>query len=203
MTVQCSDRFFSPSSIRFEEAIAVAVVGLIINLVSALILHGPDPEDHNFRAVFVHAMSDVITSVSAIIGLLIQKISGIPFVDSIAGLIGCFLIGKWSWELIASTGGILLDLRIKEQKEVVAFIEQEAGTKVLSAQVWKVSQQKIAANITLTVDRALSSDYYKNLLKLHFPQISCLVVEIKPFRKTRTRNEEDLIIRSNQKLFNF
>lgn len=187
MTIQCLDRLFSPSSIRFEEAIAVATIGLIINVISALILHDPDPEDHNFRAVFAHALSDVLTSVLAIIGLLVQKIYGVAGIDPAIALIGCIFIAKWSWDLIVSTGDILLDRRIKEQKEIIAFIEEEAGTKVLAAQIWKISPKKIAANITLTVDRALSPNYYKRLLKLHFPQISYLVVEIKPFRKTRRR----------------
>lgn len=182
MTIQCVDRLFSPSSIRFEEAIAVATIGLTINVISAFILHDPDPEDHNFRAVFAHALSDVLTSVLAIIGLLVQKIYGISGIDPAIALIGCVFIAKWSWDLIVSTGDILLDRRIKEQKEIIAFIEEEAGTEVLAAQIWKISPKKIAANITLTVDRALSPNYYKRLLKLHFPQISYLVVEIKPFR---------------------
>lgn len=202
MTIQCFDRLFSPSSIRFEEAIAVATIGLTINLISALILHDPDPEDHNFRAVFAHALSDVLTSVLAIIGLLVQKIYGVAGIDPAIALIGCFFIAKWSWDLIVSTADILLDRRIFEQKEIITFIEEEAGTKVLAAQIWKISPKKIAANITLIVDRPLSPNYYKRLLKLHFPQISYLVVEIKPFRETR-RKDRDLLTRSNRKVFNF
>lgn len=88
MIVLCLDRLLNPSSVQYTEAIAVATVELVNNLASAVILNHSDPSDHNFRAAFLHALADILTSVLAIIGLAIQKFSGIAGIDSAIGLIG-------------------------------------------------------------------------------------------------------------------
>ena len=177
MVVLCFDRLLNPSSVQYAEAIAVATVGLVNNLASGVILNHPDPSDHNLRAAFLHAIADILTSVLAIVGLIIQKFSGFAGIDSVIGLIGCFFVGKWSVNLIANTAGILLDLSIKQQTEIVAFLEKEAGTKVTAAKIWKISPTKLAANITLRVDHYLPPNYHEHLLKLKFKQISHLLLK--------------------------
>ena len=114
--------------------------------------------------------------------MTIQKYSGITGIDSAIGLIGCLFVGKWSIDMIANTSGILLDMSVKEQKEIVTFIEGEAGTKVMLAKIWRISPKKLAANIILRVDRYLPPNYYEDLLKLKFKQISHLLLKIKILR---------------------
>lgn len=179
MIVHCFDQLLNPPSVQYAKAIAVATVGLINNLASAVILNHSDPSDHNFRAAFLHAIADILTSVLAIVGLTVQKFSGISGIDSAIGLIGCLFIGKWSVDMIASTLGILLDLSAKEQKEIVAALEAEAGTKVMLARVWRISPKKLAANIALEIDRDLPPNYYEYALKLKFRQISHLLVKVR------------------------
>lgn len=179
MIVHCFDQLLNPSSVQYAKAIAVATVGLINNLASAVILNHSDPSDHNFRAAFLHALADILTSVLAIVGLTIQKFSGITGIDSAIGLIGCLFIGKWSVDMIASTSGILLDLSAKEQKEIMSFLEAEAGTKVMLAKIWRISPKKLAANITLEVDRYLPPNYYEYALKVKFWQISHLLLKVR------------------------
>lgn len=176
------DRLLNPSSVQYGSAIAVATVGLINNLVGAAILNHPDPSDHSFRAAFLHAIADILTSVLAIVGLTIQKFSGIGGVDPVIALIGCLFVVKWSVDLIANTASILLDLRVDQQKDIIAFLEKEAGTKVTAAKIWKISPKKLAANITLRVDHPLPPNYFEYLLKLKFKQISHLLLKIKTLR---------------------
>ena len=177
--VHCFDRLLNPASVQYVEAIAVATVGLINNIACVVILNHSDPSDHNFRAAFLHALADILTSVLAIAGLTIQKFSGITGVDSAIALIGCLFVGKWSVDMIASTSGILLDLSVEEQKEIVTFLETEAGTKVMFAKIWRISPKKLAANITLRVDRYLPPNHYEYMLKLKFRQISHLFLNVR------------------------
>ena len=179
MAVLCFDRFFDPSLIEYKEAIAVATVGLINNVTSAVILNQPDPGDYNFRAAFLHAIADIFLSLLAIVGLTIQKYSGILGIDSAIGLIGCLIIGKWSLDLIARTAGILLDVGVKEQKEIVAFLEKETGADVKFAKVWRVSPKKLAANVSLAIGPQVPPDYCEFLVKLKFRQISHLLLKTK------------------------
>ena len=114
MARECIDRIFSPNPVQFNEAIAIGIIGLIVNIISAFILHPEDDHnDRNFHAAFIHAMSDILTSALAIIGLFAQKLTGISQIDPALGLFGCIFIAKWSYDLISNTSDILLDRAIR------------------------------------------------------------------------------------------
>jgi cation diffusion facilitator family transporter len=82
MLVESVTRIFDPHAIQFNEAIAVAVLGLTVNLVSALLLqdghqghahhhdHDHHHHDHNLRAAYLHVLADALTSLLAIVALL-------------------------------------------------------------------------------------------------------------------------------------
>ncbi len=132
------ERFFNPLSITFADAILVAVVGLVINLVCMLIMgnshchthscscdHNHDHEhehlehehsehEHenlNFKAAYLHIAADAMTSVLAIAALLLGKYFGWVFLDPIIGIVGGIIIGKWSKDLLLSSCKILLDFK--------------------------------------------------------------------------------------------
>lgn len=109
------DRFFSPLKISFNDAILVAVIGLIVNLVCVLIMefgNKHEHEDYNFKAAYLHILTDALTSVFAIIALLAGKYFGLYFLDPIMGFVGGALILKWSIGLIKDTSKILLDVKM-------------------------------------------------------------------------------------------
>lgn len=109
--VEVIDRFKNPAEIIYREAIIVATIGLVVNIVSAIILHHKhDHSDHNIKAAYLHVIADTLTSVSAIVGLLAAMIWGIPFVDTIAALISSMVIIKWSVGLLKETIMDLLDI---------------------------------------------------------------------------------------------
>lgn len=105
-------RFIHPLNISFNEAILVAVIGLIVNAVCAFIMEygHHDEHDYNFKAAYVHILTDALTSIFAIVALVAGKFFGLYFLDSIMGFIGGLLILVWSIKLIISTSKILLDL---------------------------------------------------------------------------------------------
>lgn len=139
MALESVQRFFVPVEIHFNEAIGVAVVGLIVNLVSAMMLHAGDHHhhphehdarehddhehddheddrhthwhhhDHNLRAAYLHVIADALTSVLAIVALLTGKMLGWVWMDPMMGIVGAILITRWSWGLMRDTSGILLD----------------------------------------------------------------------------------------------
>jgi len=112
--VEAVDRFKNPVEIVYREAIIVATIGLVVNIVSALILHHKqEHSDHNIKAAYLHVIADALTSVSAIIGLLAAMIWNIPFVDPIAALISSMVIIKWSAGLLKETMKELLDVSKK------------------------------------------------------------------------------------------
>ena len=109
--IEAIKRFYSPVEIVYGDAIKVAIIGLVVNVASALLLHHDhEHSDHNIRAAYLHVLADALTSVSAILGLVAAMIWNIPFIDTIAALISSFVIIKWSVGLLKDSGKVLLDM---------------------------------------------------------------------------------------------
>lgn len=188
MVLESVTRFFQPQTIQFNEAIGVAVIGLLVNLISALLLqdhhehHHDEHEhhhDHNLRAAYLHVVADALTSILAIIALFAGKFLGWVWMDAVMGLVGAVVIGKWSYGLIADTGLILLDGAIDKgvKLDIVAAIEENADNRINDLHVWYVAQNHVAATISLVTHYPQSPEYYKNLLK-HIPSLSHVIVEV-------------------------
>jgi cation diffusion facilitator family transporter len=104
-------RIVDPVTIKFKEAIIVAITGLIVNILSAIILHHKhEDSDHNIRAAYLHVLADALTSLSAIAGLTFALLWNIPFVDALAALLSSLVIIHWSVGLLRETGKELLNL---------------------------------------------------------------------------------------------
>jgi cation diffusion facilitator family transporter len=115
MAVQAFDRLMHPLTIKFSEAIIVAVIGLAVNILSALFLHqGHEHHDHNIRSAYLHVLADGLTSVTAIIALTAGMFYNLYSLDSISGIISSLVITKWSFELIKGSGKELIDFNYKK-----------------------------------------------------------------------------------------
>lgn len=107
---QSVSRLMHPVAIQYTEAIIVAVIGLVVNLVSAILLHHHDEQgDQNIRAAYLHVLADALTSVTAIIGLAVAMIWDFPFIDAIGGILSSVIITRWSIGLLKKTGLSLID----------------------------------------------------------------------------------------------
>ena len=117
-------RFFNPVAIKYDEAIAIACIGLAVNLASAWLLSDEDhhhghahddgdhhhSHDHNIRAAYIHVLADAVTSVLAIGGLLMGRFYGLVWMDALVGIVGAGVIISWGLGLIRSSGAVLLDV---------------------------------------------------------------------------------------------
>ncbi len=120
------ERFLNPLDITFGDAILVAVIGLVVNLLCMAIMGGEDTHEHcvcgcetqlhqekeenlNYKAAYLHIAADALTSVLAIVALLLGKHFGWVFLDPVIGILGGLIIGKWSIDLLMSSAKILLD----------------------------------------------------------------------------------------------
>ncbi|BAE50038.1 CDF family Co(II)/Ni(II) efflux transporter DmeF [Paramagnetospirillum magneticum] len=194
MVWESASRLREVQTIGFDEALWVAVIGLVVNLVSALILggdghthdhshdHGHDHHhDHNLRAAYVHVVADAVTSVLAIVALLFGKYLGWWWMDPMMGLVGAAVIAKWSWGLMAETGAVLLDHSGDGslEQEVRAAIEGDADNRLADLHLWRVGAGHWAAIVSIVTHQPQPPDYYKRLLApVH--ELSHVTVEILP-----------------------
>ena len=109
VSVESVSRLLNPLEIQFREAIIVAVLGLIVNLVCAFVLHGGHNDDHNISAAYFHVLADALTSIAAIAALTAGIIWKINWLDCVVGILGAIVITKWALSLMWNAGKELVD----------------------------------------------------------------------------------------------
>ncbi|HBQ97899.1 MAG: cation transporter [Roseofilum sp. Belize BBD 4] len=186
MVVESIGRLLQPEAIQFNEAIIVAVIGLVVNLVSALLLedhhdHTHEHHDHNLRAAYFHVLADALTSILAILALFAGKFLGWIWMDAAMGAIGAMVISKWSYNLLRETSAVLLDGAIdkKTKLDIIHQIEQDADNRVVDLHVWYLSEDHLAATISLVTHYPQKPEYYKTLLA-PISALSHVLVEVNP-----------------------
>ncbi|WDE06648.1 CDF family Co(II)/Ni(II) efflux transporter DmeF [Thalassomonas viridans] len=193
MLIESLQRIVDPQTIHFNEAIFIASVGLLINVVSAFLLkddhshhhhhdHHHDhyhDHDHNLRAAYLHVLADAMTSLLAIVALLSGKYFGWNSLDPIMGVVGAVIITRWSYGLLKQTSPILLDASIEKeyQQAIQDAIEKDSDNKVSDIHIWKVGANHYAAIIALVTHHPNSTEHYKGLLQ-EFGKLSHVTIEV-------------------------
>ncbi|UGQ29875.1 CDF family Co(II)/Ni(II) efflux transporter DmeF [Acinetobacter calcoaceticus] len=193
MAFQSVQRLFNPVEIFYNDAIPIAILGLVINLICAWLLHdghhhehGDHHHDLNQKAAFLHVVADAVTSVFAIIALCAGKYFGWDFLDALLGILGAILVAKWSLGLIKETGKTLLDAEmdhpvVEEIREVIA--EFPKHIEITDIHVWKVAKGKFSCILALeTDDISLTADQIRHALSIHdeIVHISVEINDLKP-----------------------
>lgn len=191
--VESVGRLLSPVTIRFNEAIAVAVVGLAVNLISAYLLRGQNHpsddnatghghhRDHNLRAAYLHVLADALTSLLAIIALITGKAFGWVWMDPIMGIVGALIISRWSYGLLVDTGRVLLDrdVNVEAVKEIRSIVESDSDNRVTDIHVWRVGSHHLSAIISIVTHYPKAPDHYKKLLA-DYDEMAHVTVEVNP-----------------------
>ncbi|WMN89190.1 CDF family Co(II)/Ni(II) efflux transporter DmeF [Vibrio parahaemolyticus] len=191
MMVESVHRLFNPETIKFNEAIMVAVIGLVVNLASMLLLkdhhhhghehhhdhHHEHHHDHNLAAAYFHVLADTLTSLLAIVALIIGKFYGWVWLDATMGIVGALVIGKWTLGLIRQTAPVLLDESIDEQYRQDIRAELAPYADVVDLHVWKVSGHHYSAAIAIKNRSNKSLGEFKQMLS-KFDKIHHLTLEL-------------------------
>lgn len=184
MIYQSVERLIAPSPIHYDQAIAIAIVGLLVNLVSAWLLkdghhhhhdhtHGHDGHGHhdlNLRSAYLHVLADAATSVLAIIALFGGKLWGASWLDPVMGLVGAVLVSVWAYGLLRDTGRVLLDAEmnapvVDEIREVIDASPIKA--KLCDLHAWRVGKGKYACILSLATVDDVTPEYFKEQLSIH------------------------------------
>lgn len=186
------ERLLAPQSIHFQEAILVAVIGLVVNLVCAMILgqshdhghdhhhdhgHGHDHDHHhdlNLKSAYLHVIADAATSVLAIVALVAGMAWGWNWLDPVMGLVGAVLVAVWAWGLMQETGRVLLDCEmnhpvVEEVREVIRdHPAWSAVVEIADLHVWRVGKAQYAVVLGLVVHGdSPTPDEVRQALSIH------------------------------------
>jgi cation diffusion facilitator family transporter len=187
-------RLYAPVVIHFREAIALAVVGLAVNLVSAWLLFDEDhhhgahahddheqgdhehahdhghhhhhAQDSNIRAAYVHVLADALTSVLAIIALSCGLVFGWVWMDPLMALVGVGVILSWSVGLMRTSGTVLLDM--VPDRHLAGRIRKRLevdGDRVSDLHLWRLGPGHAGLIAAVVSDRPQQPAAYKHRLE--------------------------------------
>jgi len=199
MFVQSVQRLFAPVTIHYPEAIAVACIGLAVNLICAWWLrdhhdhsHGDHHHGHshghahgqdlNLRAAYLHVLADAATSVLAIVALIGGMLWGANWLDPLMGIAGAVLVTVWAIGLLRESGRALLDAEMNAPvtEEIREVIKTSAtSAEITDLHVWRVAKGKYACIVSLATDEDKTPDYFREQLAIH-EELVHITVEVNP-----------------------
>lgn len=203
MAWQSFARLVQPSAIHYDEAIPIAIAGLLVNLVCAWLLrdshdhhhghehghahghghgHGDHRHDINLRAAYLHVVADAATSVLAILALLGGKYWAWAWLDPVMGLVGAALVSVWAVGLLRESGRALLDAEmdapvVEEIREVVR--DSPIPAEISDLHVWRVGRDKFACILGVTTAAPALPEDFRRQLAVH-EELVHITVEINP-----------------------
>lgn len=230
MIVESISRFYEQTPIHYNEAIIVAIVGLVINLICAFIMHGGEghshshghshghshshgsscghdhshhgshshainklspvkqaqkveikkieTHDHNHESAYVHILTDALTSVFAIVALLLGQWQGWSWLDPAVGILGGVIVFKWALGLIKQSGMDLLDAHdvSVDRENLIKKIEQD-GSKVLDVHLWRLAPGQVGCELIIKKNLEQKSSDYRQVISRDF-SINHLIIEV-------------------------
>ena len=204
MAYESALRFLQPVAIRFNEAMVVAVAGLLVNLASAVLLkehshsHGTDHDqeiaadeeaihphphphdhDHNLKAAYLHVLADAFTSILAILALMLGNYFGWRLLDPAMGIVGAMVITRWSFGLMHETGAVLLDWNQNAAlaDRIQRLLSDIETSTIEDLHIWRLYPGHYSVVLSLSVTDNKDPAFFKSLLS-GLPGISHLIVEV-------------------------
>ena len=206
MVIGSTERIFSPQPIHYQEAMVVAALGLVVNIVCATILgnahdhhhdkhddhHGHDRShghDLNLKSAYIHVIADAATSVLAVVALAGGWMYGWSWLDPVMGIVGAALVAIWAKNLLMETGKVLLDREmdhpvVQEIRDVVETGPEAGETRISDLHVWRVGKHTYSCALAVvTHDTGLTSKQIREQLFQH-EEIVHATIEIHQCRNT-------------------
>lgn len=190
IAVESVMRLLQPTEVQFGTATLIAIVGLIVNIVSALMLghghshghddhHGHGHGDNNLKSAYVHVIADALTSVLAIAALLAGRYLGWVWLDPVMGIVGAMVIARWAWSLMGVTSAVLLDQTDEHvADEIRELVEKPGDATITDLHVWRVGPEAHAAIVSVLGESTLNAESIRERLKpVH--EVSHLTVEFR------------------------
>jgi len=149
-------RLIHPEEILSQTTIIVAIIGLVVNVITGLLLLRADQQNINIRSAFLHMLADAVSSVAIIIGAIVIFYTDIFVIDTILALLVAFVIAKWSYSLLKDSVHILLEGSPKDTKAIEKDI-LDNFPKIL--QISDIHCWEISSNYYFLIAHLVVKDY--------------------------------------------
>ena len=182
MAFHSVERILSSVNIAYKEAIWIAIIGLVVNIICAWLLkdnhNHVDSHEHehhhlediNLKAAYIHVLTDALTSILAIIALVAGMLWGINWLDPFMGIVASILISIWTVSIIKQSGTILLDANMKDPvvQEVIDVINSlNQKVRIEDLHIFRVGKGKYGCIVSLSSEEFIDIGYIKKELSIH------------------------------------
>ncbi|MGF6507312.1 CDF family Co(II)/Ni(II) efflux transporter DmeF [Paraburkholderia sp. 32] len=173
--IESAIRLVHPTGVAFGQAAVIAAIGLVVNIVSALLLSGGHAHhghhdhhhhhdhahgsDNNLRSAYVHVLADALTSVLAIVAMLAGRYLGWVWTDPLMGIVGSIVIARWAWTLMRDTADVLLD-RTDEHVagEIREILDSHGDAEIADLHVWQIGPEARAAIVSVRTHGGVTAE---------------------------------------------
>jgi len=189
MMIEAGKRLADPVPVNFAEALPVAALGLLVNLVSVKLLDVDEHEsehgqrrgshDHNLRSAYFHVLADTLTSVLAIAALLGGRYAGLVFLDPLMAIVGSLVILHWSVGLCRGSAHQLLDVVSSEEitQAIRAQVESLDDARVVDLHLWELAPGRLGCIVSVLASEPRSAAEYREAI-LAAARVEHLTVEV-------------------------
>jgi cation diffusion facilitator family transporter len=188
MMIEAGKRLLHPIAVHFAEALPVAVLGLLVNVVCVKLLDLDDTNeksphaghhDHNLRSAYLHVLADTLTSVLAIAALVGGQYAGLVSLDSIMAVIGSLVILRWSLDLCRGSALHLLDASSSTEvaQTIRTQIESLDDARVIDLHLWDFGPGRLGCIVSVMARAPRSIAEYREAI-LAAVRVAHLTVEV-------------------------
>lgn len=157
-------RFLNPQTIDIKTAMIVAIIGLVVNIITGVILMQGDKNNINLKSAFVHMLSDALSSVAIIIGYIVIHFTSWYFIDVILAVIVAIVIGKWAVDILKNSTNTLLESSPLDITMVKEFIERnEKVLELHDIHIWEITQDMYNMTAHVKIDKK-DLEHYEEIL---------------------------------------
>jgi cobalt-zinc-cadmium efflux system protein len=163
-------RFRSPAEIKSGLMIAVALVGLLVNVAGFLILRASSKHNLNVRGAFLHIVGDLLSSVAVVIGGVIIRFTGWQLIDPVLSVLIGLVILKGAYDLVKESVEVLLEaapVGIEAKQVETALLAVTGVRAVHHLHLWSISSGIHSLSAHVQIDDQLTSDSDKLLHEIN------------------------------------
>lgn len=138
-------RILEPVPVLGGTMLAVAVGGLVVNLLAFWVLHGAEQDNLNVRGAALHVLGDLLGSVAAIAAAAIILLTGWSIADPLLSVLVVLLILRSAWYVVRESGRILLEAAPRgfDTRAVARDLADIAGVEdVHHLHAWSITEKR-------------------------------------------------------------
>lgn len=200
--IEAIERFWSPSEISGQIMLVVAIIGLVANVISMLVMHQDGQENLNVRSTFIHMMSDALSSVAVVVGAIFIYLWHITWIDPLMTLLVSLFIFHEAWELTMKAANVLMesnpDINLDQVNKIVLSFPEIKN--IHHVHLWRYSDRYVMLDAHVNVAPDLTAKQIEQINQQISRKLQVLGINHTNFQVEceRGRNNKMIVSDRNQ-----